>query len=123
MTKKLIVAFGALGIISMFIPMSGMMLFSLFKLIGMGQLIIMLAAFGVPLALGFMAISKPPLQKWQAGVSAACFGLGCFKLEVWKVLPHIGELVKMFPMLLIVVAAIGGLVVSIMGIVKGEETA
>lgn len=123
MTKKLILAFGALGIVAMFIPTNGMMLFSLFKLLGMGQLVLMLAAFGVPVAMAAMAMSKPPMQKWQAGAAAAGFALGCFKLEVWKALPHIGELVKMFPMLLLVVAAIGGLVVSIMGVVKGEEAA
>lgn len=123
MTKKLILAFGVLGIVSMFIPTNGFMLFSLFKLIGTGQLVIMLAAFGVPVAMAAMAMSKPPMQKWQTGVSLACFGLGAFKLEVWKVLPHIGELFKMIPMLLIVVAAIGGVIVSIMGLVKGEESA
>lgn len=123
MMKKLILAFGVLGLAAMFIPTNGFMLFSLFKMLGMGQLVIMLAAFAIPVAMGAMAMSKPPMQKWQAGVALAAFGLGAFKLEVWKVIAHIGELFKVIPMFLIVVAAIGGVVVSIMALVKGEESA
>lgn len=121
--KVLILAFGILGIVAMFIPMQGFTLFSLFKLIGMGQLVIMLAAFGVPVAMGAMAMSKPPMQKWQAGVALAGFGLGAFKLEVWKVFGELGALFKMVPMLLIVVAAIGGVVVSALALAKGEQGA
>jgi hypothetical protein len=115
--NKLILGFGVLGLVAMFIPQGGASLFSLFKFLGTGQLVIMLAAFGVPTVMGVMSL-KAPLQKWQAGASIAGFGLGCFKLEVWKSVAHIGELFKAFPMLLIVVAAIGGLVVSILAMVK-----
>lgn len=110
---------GVLGILSMFIPKEGMTLFSLFKLLGGAQLGIMLAAFGLPTAMGAMAL-KGPMQKWQAGVAAAGFGLASFKLEVWKALPHIGDLVKFFPMLLIVLSAVVGLILSIVVLVKGE---
>ena len=119
-SKVLILVFGILGIVSMFIPMHGFTLFSLFKLAGTGQLALMVLSFGLPAAMGAMATAKPPMQKWQAGVALAGFALACVKLEIWKVLPHIGELFKAFPMLLIVIAAIGGLVVSILGLAKGD---
>ncbi len=94
-------------------------MFSLFKLISTGQLVIMLLAFGLPAVMGALMM-KGPVQKWQAGVAAAGFALGCVKLEVWKAVAHIGELTKMFPMLLIVIAAIGGLVASIISLTAKE---
>ena len=114
-----VLAFGVLGLISMFIPTQGITLFSLFKLISSGQLVIMLLAFGLPAAMGALMV-KGPAQKWQGGVAAAGFALACVKLEVWKAIPHIGELTKMFPMLLIVLAAIGGLVASIIALTAKE---
>ncbi len=125
MMKKLILAFGVLGVISLFIPLGGGMpsMFSMLKAFAMGQLVIMLVAFALPAAMGAMATSKPPMQKWQAGVALAGFGLAAWKLEVWKLLSHIGDLFKSIPMLLLIVATIGGVVVSIMALVKGEETA
>jgi hypothetical protein len=120
--KVLILVFGILGIISMFIPVHGFTLFSLFKLMGTGQLALMVLSFGLPAAMGGMAVAKPPMQKWQGGVALAGFALGCVKLRVWEALGHFGELTKMFPMLLIVIAAIGGVVVSILSLVKGEAS-
>jgi hypothetical protein len=118
-SKVGVLAFGVLGLISMFIPTHGMTLFSLFKLVGSGQLVLMLLSFGLPAAMGAMMM-KGPAQKWQAGVAAAGFALACVKLEIWKTVPHIGELVKIFPMLLIVIAAIGGLVASIISLTAKE---
>jgi hypothetical protein len=118
--KLLILVFGILGIVSMFVPSHGFTLFSLFKLVGTGQLAIMLIAFALPAAMGGMAMAKPPLQKWQAAVATAGFALASFKLEIWKIFKDFGGLFKMIPMLLIVVACIGGLVVSIMALAKGE---
>ena len=114
-----VLAFGVLGLISMFIPTHGMTLFSLFKLISTGQLVIMLLAFGIPTVMGALMM-KGPAQKWQGGVAAAGFALACVKLEVWKAIAHMGELAKMFPMLLIVVAAIGGVVFSIISLTAKE---
>ena len=113
-----VLAFGVLGLLSMFIPSHGFTLFSLFKLAGSGQLILMLAAFALPAVMGGMMMKGA--QKWQAGVAAAGFLLGCIKLEVWKALPHIGELAKMFPMLLIVLSAIAGLVCAIVALTAKE---
>ena len=113
-----VLVFGVLGLLSMFIPTQGITLFSLFKLIGSGQLVIMLLAFALPAVMGGMMMKGA--QKWQAGVAAAGFLLGCIKLEVWKALPHIGELTKMFPMLLIVISAVVGLVCAIIALTAKE---
>jgi hypothetical protein len=114
-----VLAFGVLGIIAMFIPSHGMSLFSLLKLISKGQLVIMLLAFGLPAVMGALMV-KGPAQKWQGGVAAAGFALASYKLEIWKAIAHIGDLVKAFPMLLIVLAAIGGLVASILTLTAKE---
>jgi hypothetical protein len=118
--KVLILVFGILGIVSMFIPTHGFTLFSLFKLVGTGQLALMLIAFALPAAMGGMAMSKPPLQKWQSGVALAGFALACVKLEVWKIFKDFGGLFKVLPMLLIVVAAIGGVIVAALSLAKGD---
>jgi hypothetical protein len=113
--------FGILGVLGLFIPQGGMSLFGMLKAFGAtGQAVLMLIAFALPAVMGGLAVAKPPLQKWQAGVALAGFALASYKLEIWKVLPHIGELFKAIPMLLLVVACIGGLVVSILGLAKGD---
>jgi len=119
--KVLILVFGILGIVSMFIPTHGFTLFSLFKLMGTGQLALMFISFALPAAMGGMAVAKPPIQKWQAGVAAAGFALACVKLRIWEAFKDLGGLFKVFPMLLIFIAAVGGLVVSIMALAKGED--
>jgi hypothetical protein len=122
MMKKLILVFGVLGLASMFIPTHGMMLFSMFQLMGTMQLVLMLAAFAVPTIMAAMAINKPMLQ-WQAFAAAAGFVLACVKLEVWRTLPHIGQLIEIVPMFLMVIAAVAGAVVSIIAAVKPEASA
>jgi len=125
MTKKLILVFGALGVISFFIPTHGVMMIKGLSGPEKGSLIMMLLAFIVPVAMAGMAMSKPPMQKWQAGVALAGFALACVKLRVWETLPHIGTIIEFLgiPFVLMLVAAIGGVIVSIMGLVKGEESA
>lgn len=118
-TKIGVLAFGVLGLLSMFIPTQGMTLFSLFKLAGSGQVALMLVSFAVPAVMGAMML-KGPAQKWQGGVAAAGFALGCVKLRVWEMLPHMGELFKVFPMLLIVLSAIAGLVFAILSLTAKE---
>ena len=119
MKNKLILAFGVLGVIAMFIPTEGMTLFSLFKLLGMSYLVPIAGGFAAAAVMGIMSM-KGPMLKWQSGVAVAGFAAASIRLEVWKVFPHIGELFKMIPMLLIVVAAIAGLIVSVLALLKSE---
>ena len=125
MMKKLILAFGVLGVVSFFIPTHGVMMIKGLSGPEKVSLITMLLAFIVPIAMGGMAISKPPMQKWQAAVALAAFGLACVKLKVWETIPNIGTVMDFFgvPFLLMIIAAVGGVVVSILALVKGDETA
>ena len=116
--KKLILAFGALGLASMFIPTHGVMMISAFKAAGIFHLILMLAAFGIPLA---VAASAKSFQPVHAIASLAGFAIACVKLEVWSLLPHIGALTAIFPLFLMVIAATAGAIVSIIAVAKPER--
>ena len=117
--KALFVLFGAIGLVSLFLPiMEGFpSLFSADK----GQFGIMALAFGVPAVAGAAALAKSPAQAWQAIAALAGFGLAAFKVKVWETLPHIMDMPM--SMKLMVVAAVGGLVAAIVGLVKPEATA
>jgi hypothetical protein len=116
--KKLILAFGALGLVSMFIPTHGVMLISAFKAAGMLHLILMLAAFLIPLGVAASAKSFQPIH---AIVALGGFVIACVKLEVWSLLPHIGALTEIFPLFLMVIAATAGAIVSIIAVAKPER--
>lgn len=117
--KALFVLFGAIGLVSLFLPiMEGApSLFSLDK----GQFGIMALAYGLPVVAGVAALSKPPAQAWQAIAALAGFGLAAFKMHIWESLPHIMDIPM--SMKLMVVAAVGGLIAAIVGLVKPEATA
>lgn len=116
--KKLILAFGALGLVSMFIPTHGVMMISAFKAAGMLHLVLMLAAFAIPVAVAAAAKSFQPIH---AIAALAGFGLACVKLEVWRLLPEIGALTSILPLFLMVIAAVGGAIVSIIAVAKPER--
>jgi hypothetical protein len=117
--KLLILGFGALGVVAM------LMEFEIFKLMlthlfdGGGAGLIWIGAFVVPVIMGIMALSKPPLQAWQAGVSLLAFGVFAFKISIWELLPHIMDMPLFMKMTLI--ADVGGIVVSIGALAKPER--
>lgn len=117
--KALFVLFGAIGLVSLFLPiMEGFpSLFAADK----AQFGIMAVAYGIPLVAGAMALAKPPAQSWQAIAALVGFGLAAFKSHVWETLPHIMDLPT--AMKLMVVAAVGGLIAAIVGLVKPEARA
>ena len=121
--KVLILVFGLLGIISLFMPiMPGMpSWFSALSKGDMFQLVLMLAAFGVPAAVAGMGLAKPPAQAWHGAAALAGFALGAVKFRVWKVIGSIGEVPMSWK--LMTVAVVGGLVVSVLALVKPESKA
>jgi hypothetical protein len=121
--KVLILVFGILGLVSMFLPMGGGMpsMFSLFMEFDKFQLILMLAAFGVPTAVAAMGLAKPPAQAWHGIAALAGFALGAVKTRIWESAPHIMDVPM--SMKLMLVAVVGGVIVSIMGVVKPESKA
>ncbi len=121
--KVLILVFGVIGLISMFLPVGegAPSMFSLFMAVDKFQLILMLAAFGVPTAVAAAGLAKPPAQAWHGIAAAAGFALGAVKTRIWETAPHIMDVP--LSLKLMIIAVVGGLIVSILAIVKPEATA
>jgi membrane-associated PAP2 superfamily phosphatase len=90
--KLVILLCGLVGLAELILPLSGgsrlMMLFELDAL----QASILLAVFALPTLMAGLALVKPPLQPWQAGVALAGFALGAVKFQIWNDLPHLTSL-------------------------------
>jgi hypothetical protein len=114
-----VLAFGVLGILSLFIPMEGFTLFSMLKATSMVDLVIILVGFGVPIAVGVMGMSKP-FKVPMAAAALVGFGLIAVKSKIWTTLPHIMDLpgigFKLF-----IVAQVGGIVCAAIALAKPEE--
>lgn len=121
--KVVILIFGILGLVSMFLPMASGMpsFFSMAMEFDKFQLILMLAAFGVPTAVAAMGLAKPPAQAWHGIAALAGFGLAAVKMRVWSSIPHIMDLP--LSMKLMVVASVGGVIVALMAVIKPEAKA
>ncbi|MDB4963756.1 MAG: hypothetical protein JWP01_3755 [Myxococcales bacterium] len=121
--KVVILICGILGLVSMFLPMgSGMpSMFSIFMEFDKFQLILMLAAFGVPTAVAAMGLAKPPAQAWHGIAALAGFALAAVKTRIWSSIGHIMDAPMSGKLMLI--ATIVGLVVAIMAVVKPEAKA
>lgn len=81
--------------------------------------IVMLAAFALPVVVGLLAMSRPPLQAWQAGVSLACFALAGWKLRLWESLGSFGDVPTATKLILL--ASTLGVIVSLVAIFKPES--
>ena len=114
--KIFVLAFGALGLVILLTSNFGAML-EFDKVYAL----LMVAAFGLPTAMGAMGLAKPPFQAWQAAVSLAGFALAAVKTRIWDLLPHIMDIDIKGK--LAVVAIIGGVIVSAIAIAKPENKA
>jgi hypothetical protein len=119
--KLLILAFGALGLISL------LMEFEMFKLLlthpfeagGFGLMVI--GGFVLATAMGVIGVAKPPFMPIHAILALVGFALPCIKLQIWDALPHIMDAPTSAK--LMIVAMVGGVIVSILAIVKPESKA
>ena len=116
-----ILAFGLLGVISLFIPSHGFTMFGLFKAAGMSWLVPVLGGFALATIMGILGMTKPPLLQWQAGVAAAGFVAVFVRLKFWELLKDLGDAPVSGK--LMIVSVLGGLVVSILALVKPESNA
>ena len=119
--KVLILVFGILGVISLFISTHGFTMFALLKAMGMGYMEPILGGFVLAAVMGGMGLAKPPMQQWQAGLAAAGFGLVFVRFKLWEALKGIGDLPISGK--LMVVAVLGGLICSIIALAKPEAKA
>ena len=115
-----ILALGALGLLACFLPFVsfGGQSISFFGMRkgAAGQVFITMGGFLLAAVMGGMGLKQ--LLKWQAGAAAAGFAFVLFKLRdgIMDLLKHGAIGAK-----LMVVAAVAGLVVSILAAVKGTE--
>jgi len=117
--KVLILIFAVVSLASLFIPMEGFTFFAVLQLGGMSYLAPVLGGFALALVGGFAAM-KSPAPTWCAPAAVLGFAAAFVRLEMWKV----GDLMGgPLPAKLLVVGVFGGLAVSIVGLVKPEQTA
>jgi hypothetical protein len=119
--KVLILVFGILGVISLFIPTEGFTYFALFKAMGMGYLVPVLGGFVLAAVMGGMGLAKPPMLQWQAGLALLGFALVFVRFKMWQALKGIGD--APLSGKLMIVAVLGGIVVSIIALAKPESKA
>ena len=117
--KPLILLFGVLGLVGMFLPNGPLP--SMFSMGWEGSkldLLLLLAGFALPVAAAAGALNKP--AAWQAVVALAGFALVFVKLHIWDLAPHVLDVP--LGLKLIIVGAAGGLIASIVGIVKPQSS-
>jgi hypothetical protein len=85
---------------------------------GFGLMVV--GGFVLALVMGIMGLTKPPFKQPQAVVALVGFALPAIKLKVWEAIIHIGATVKDVKGLLLVIAIVGGIVVSAMAAAKPE---
>ena len=47
--------------------------------------------WAAPVAMGVLAIVRPPLQAWQASAALAGFAVVAIRIRIWKALPSFGD--------------------------------
>ena len=114
-----VLAFGILGVIACFLPMVsfGDQSFSLWSLRGLGaagQVYLTMAGYVAAVVAGALAMAKPPMQRWQAVVALIGFALVLVKIRDGLFKGAIGGM-------LMSVAAVGGVIVAILCLVKPEK--
>jgi hypothetical protein len=115
-----VLAFAALGLLILLseFDMFKALLTHPFEAGGFGLLVI--GGFVLALVMGIMGLTKPPFTQINAILALVGFALPAIKLKVWEALIHIGDTAKDVKGLLLVVAIIGGIVVSAMAVGKPE---
>jgi hypothetical protein len=118
--KPLILLFGVMGLASLFLPMDPLpSMFSLLMEVDKIELLQWLAIFGLPTFAAVAAMSKP--QAWQPVLAVAGFGFGAIKSHIWSAVPHVMDVP--LGMKLMIVAIVGGVIVSLMGLLKPNDRA
>jgi hypothetical protein len=116
-----VLVFAALGLVILLSE------FEMFKILirhpfvsgGFGLMVI--GGFVLALIMGVTGLTKPPFKQAQAVVALVGFALPAIKLKVWEAIIHISSTVKDVKGLLLVVAIIGGIVVSAVAAAKPES--
>jgi len=117
---KLVIIFcAAVGLLELVLPVGGeSLLWRLYELDPL-EAVIYAAIFVLPLAMGALALARPPMLAWQAGVALAGFVLGVVRFRVWNIVLHLtsGD-VHSLPRLAVVA---GGTVAAVAVLMKPEQ--
>jgi hypothetical protein len=81
--------------------------------------VIMLVAYGLPVLMAVLALGRPPLLAWQAGIALACFGLAAVKLRLWDTIKLFGE--EPTGVKLMLVGTGLGVIASVIALVRPES--
>ena len=118
-----VLASGLIGLIACFLPLAsgeGMSVsFWDMHNIDMAQTLMVMVGYGAGLAMGAMAVAKAPMQRWQAIVAALGFAFVVFKFRggFIDLITHGAIGAKLMG-----IAAIAGLVFSVLCVAKPEAT-
>jgi hypothetical protein len=116
--KLIIVLCAVVGLLEIALPVGGgsllVRLFELDKL----EAVIYAAIFALPLAMGVIALVRPPMLGWQGGVALAGFVLGVVRFRVWDTVVHLGS--ADVPGLLRFAAIVVGTIASVMALLRPE---
>ena len=117
--KLVILLCGLVGLAELILPIGGGSLLKLTFEAAAIQGVVMLAVFALPTVMALIALIKPPMQPWQAGVALSGFAIGIVKFQVWTWLPHLGEL-DLHGIIKLVVLVVGALA-SILAVLRPDE--
>ncbi|HEX3763707.1 MAG TPA: hypothetical protein VHW23_33650 [Kofleriaceae bacterium] len=87
--KLALVGCGVLGLVALIVPFSGGSLLADMLELEPAAALVHVAIFALPLAMGGIALARPPLRAWQSGVALAACVLGAVRLQVWELALHL----------------------------------
>ncbi|HEY4180774.1 MAG TPA: hypothetical protein VGM90_28210 [Kofleriaceae bacterium] len=121
--KVLILVFAIAGLSSAFIPSDGHMMFT-GLLHEPKELLFFLAVFVPGLIGGAVALGTRPSPTWPAVLALAGFAFGFVHGHMWQLFSNLSMLPHLpIQLLLVYVGVIGGVLVSIIAVVKPDPTA
>jgi hypothetical protein len=115
-----VLLFGLLGLVSIFLPSDGASFFD-FRAFAAMNVYGGIAGFAIALVAGIAGAAKPPFSKMHAIAATVGFALALVLISDMKPWKIFDGFKGPMPMKLMVVALIGGLVTSIVAVVKSEE--
>jgi hypothetical protein len=83
--------------------------------------LIFLAAYALPIVMGLMGVAKPPFQSWQGAIALAGFGVAAVRGRIWEQLPRFMDADGRDKAGMVVLVV--GIVVSVLAMVKPEDSA